>query len=1072
MRRKKNKTAGKHSNCVSLRVLRRPRPRGTAMEELPIGMQQRDVEFRAIVEAASVESSHVEPYPESGGNAGRSKLVGVAAPPSGPGNGDAPQGPACYGSVSPQAHLPLEPPENRTPAIIQGDWELLDQGLGLSSAGAAAPLFPPLKWASVEKANTLAKAKALPAVRALSKIFADAGFAPSVNFNVGSGELSLTVPLFLKEGHVLHAAGAAVVGMMLAAMPEQTALEAWYAASRAHPADCAREAEEVRGCIVASSAVRGDASGDLLANRCIAVFAEQTGVGIWQRVVDVRTRTMKLSFAKHEDLIGGPRKLLQYSACYTALMGLDHGVAYHALRNAAVEELQDILNAARETLISDMLSCFWENVAAFPYVATPSLTTTFGQELRAYLASGLGSPTGGFVPTSDTQFSFFLYGGAGTGKSTMVAAMGKALQATLRRFMAPDARADIVKVPLNGHTPETLGAIMRVQGISDMSVERLIEQTVQKGGVAILHLEEVPEDPALQTALVTAVKNMLAGLMRRYPMHGGNVIIALTSNYPAAPALACGTTEISIVAPTAQQQWQHCVAMLENSIKDTTRAHAVAVELKYKLPLLADLRPLCQWWTTLAYHISQRVKDHVAAHGSTAPPRQITAALSSANGGGMVSVDLQVELWEVPESPEDQPSCVSCGSLRSSSSVSVSDGALGQDALRRREGREEQCEFSGEQDAGDEEKTVEPCMWGGWGVLARGARRPLSTRRRQRLSAAPLKDTLKSLLNAFLIDDDTLDPWESPIKTTLPSVLHSQRDGAKSSEDRCGPKCEACASVGNIWTFVDCQGNPRDPYLPRPCSEAVLGGGVGENGEDEHVESQALPGLHSRNTSVDLDSLETMVDGGGQMASAKPMLTVSSMDGFFFVEGDAVGMGGLGTEMEKFQRRKIATIVKMCLSSVLRPGVVVVTGQSSDRVAMEGSILNEVEALCGGGMDVVRVELRDEKDKEKVNGHQSQIRGGLFKAIDDFNNPNNNKENLGKQEGVLVIVCKVNETGQYMLRELLETNGDSRTHRYAIRKDRVLFVVTVDDNAELQEMTISRAHALIHCPKAPQVAAI
>ena len=123
-------------------------------------------------------------------------------------------------------------------------------------------------------------------------------------------------------------------------------------------------------------------------------------------------------------------------------------------------------------------------------------------------------------------------------------------------------------------------------------------------------------------------------------------------------------------------------------------------------------------------------------------------------------------------------------------------------------------------------------------------------------------------------------------------------------------------------------------------------------------------------------------------------------------------------------------------------------------------------------MDVVRVELRDEKDKEKVNGHQSQIRGGLFKAIDDFNNPNNNKENLGKQESVLVIVCKVNETGQYMLRELLETNGDSRTHRYAIRKDRVLFVVTVDDNAELQEMTISRAHALIHCPKAPQVAVI
>jgi hypothetical protein len=34
-------------------------------------------------------------------------------------------------------------------------------------------------------------------------------------------------------------------------------------------------------------------------------------------------------------------------------------------------------------------------------------------------------------------------------------------------------------VPLNGLTPESLGMILRVQGISDMSIERLLEQTVQ-----------------------------------------------------------------------------------------------------------------------------------------------------------------------------------------------------------------------------------------------------------------------------------------------------------------------------------------------------------------------------------------------------------------------------------------------------------------------------------------------------------------------------------------------------------------------------------------------------------------
>jgi hypothetical protein len=35
------------------------------------------------------------------------------------------------------------------------------------------------------------------------------------------------------------------------------------------------------------------------------------------------------------------------------------------------------------------------------------------------------------------------------------------------------------QVPLNGLTPESLGMILRVQGISDMSIERLLEQTVQ-----------------------------------------------------------------------------------------------------------------------------------------------------------------------------------------------------------------------------------------------------------------------------------------------------------------------------------------------------------------------------------------------------------------------------------------------------------------------------------------------------------------------------------------------------------------------------------------------------------------
>ena len=83
--------------------------------------------------------------------------------------------------------------------------------------------------------------------------------------------------------------------------------------------------------------------------------------------------------------------------------------------------------AAREQLIADMTSYFWQQVAAFPYVVTPALRSALGEELRSYIASGLTDlgACGAFSPPAHTQFAFFLYGGAGTGKSTLVAAFAQ-----------------------------------------------------------------------------------------------------------------------------------------------------------------------------------------------------------------------------------------------------------------------------------------------------------------------------------------------------------------------------------------------------------------------------------------------------------------------------------------------------------------------------------------------------------------------------------------------------------------------------------------------------------------------
>jgi hypothetical protein len=191
------------------------------------------------------------------------------------------------------------------------EWQILRDALGLGGEAKPQPaLLLELKWASVEKCNSLMKVKTLPAVKALTQIFSEAGFEPSVNFNTGLGELSLTIPLFANEDTPLHARRT-VVRTMLAAMPEQAGLEGLYAA------ECAAIASQDAAGFEADAC----AAGDLLANRCLDVFAKQTGAGIWQRTVDVRMRTVKICFAAYTNLLGGPRKALKYSPCYTALTG-------------------------------------------------------------------------------------------------------------------------------------------------------------------------------------------------------------------------------------------------------------------------------------------------------------------------------------------------------------------------------------------------------------------------------------------------------------------------------------------------------------------------------------------------------------------------------------------------------------------------------------------------------------------------------------------------------------------------------------------------------------------------------
>ena len=100
---------------------------------------------------------------------------------------------------------------------------------------------------------------------------------------------------------------------------------------------------------------------------------------------------------------------------------------------------------------------------------------------------------------------------------------------------------------------------------------------------------------------------------------------------------------------------------------------------------------------------------------------------------------------------------------------------------------------------------------------------------------------------------------------------------------------------------------------------------------------------------------------------------------------------------------------------------------------------------------------QEEGDKVKVFGAPDEIQGGLFKFINEVNNPN-----LEDQSKYAVVVAHVSVTGQFMLRELLES-GQSTTHRLAVNKDRVMFILSVNNGEDLQPQFFSRAHEIFDC---------
>ena len=110
-----------------------------------------------------------------------------------------------------------------------------------------------------------------------------------------------------------------------------------------------------------------------------------------------------------------------------------------------------------------------------------------------------------------------------------------------------------------------------------------------------------------------------------------------------------------------------------------------------------------------------------------------------------------------------------------------------------------------------------------------------------------------------------------------------------------------------------------------------------------------------------------------------------------------------------------------------------------------------------------------------VLGKSSEVMGGLFQFLDEVNNPARlataeTQERLQRDAGAAyrvtdayaLIVAHVNEVGQFVLRELLES-GPSTTHWQQARKDRVLYLLDIPCACPVAATVQSRAQHIVYC---------
>ena len=484
-------------------------------------------------------------------------------------------------------------------------YELIWAGL------ASEQVFPSISLRSIAETQvtSLQRVQRDPGIKALSAIFAAAGLGPRLGFNMGSLDISLTltIPLFGSQGPATPAT--AIVWTMLGLnFAHCEWLESKYA----------RDGAEREG---AAAGGKQGAAAKLLSNRCLDFFMQQTQVAIVSKRNNFRLGHLTVgveSVARGVQRVKDGQRFtdrdnlpFKYSPAYRYLNGFSPELGHCS---------EPALEVQQQVLVGRMLDDFWQIVGDHRYFPDEALREEVTNMLAAYFYAGIQGESEGFLTATTQPLSIYLHGQAGIGKSQFVKVFTSSLRELLRRYVDPDKRVDVVRVPLNSITPANFRRILLVQGISDWSIERILEQTVCKGGIVILHLEENPDDFEMQVRLFDLTQALLDSIVTRYPEYRGNIIYVFTSNYPAAPTIEGLTRALVHVQPpnpSTQREW--CVRALQHAIASYMKSYTdagISVRLNIDPPHGDDMRRLETYHMSLAFLTAYQLRRHKHLHKS------------------------------------------------------------------------------------------------------------------------------------------------------------------------------------------------------------------------------------------------------------------------------------------------------------------------------------------------------------------------------------------------------------------------------------------------------------------------